>query len=166
MSTHLGTLLMTTTFVQQLGWRREWFTKRPNRPVSVVASMLQSIKIELIAKGQFCFLEMLKLPIMFSIGLEIVHIAALGNVHCITFFSLLGSSLINEFTGIFHHKFAFKEFFGRYNPAVLSNNVANFQWQFGVIGSSLTKPLGDICRLVLFETLRTPYKGLDRFVSR
>ena len=107
---------------------------------------------------------------MFSIGLEIVHIAALGNVHCITFFSLLGSSLINEFTGIFHHKFAFKEFFGRYNSAVLSYDVANFQGEFGVIGSGLTKPLGDIRRLVLFgATLRTPdrHKRLDsvgRFV--
>ena len=44
MSTNLGTLSTMTTFVQQLGWRREWLTKRPNRPVSVVASILKLIK--------------------------------------------------------------------------------------------------------------------------
>ena len=78
---------------------------------------------------------------MFPIGLEIVHIAALGNIHSVAIFPLLGSAVFNEFTGVFHHKLAFHEFLGGHHSPILAGNVADFEGQFGVIGPGLTKPL-------------------------
>ena len=72
-------------------------------------------------------------PILFSLVLEVVHVAALVDVHAILGFPLLCLAQVHDLATVLHDKLALLKGSGRHHSATFVGETLNFKAQTAVI---------------------------------